>query len=295
MTNIHRPISIVVAHAARSVLQWRLLALWAGALLLPTLLAALPVWHLLARNLGHSVHAETLARQLDGVALGDLGAALSGGPGIVPAGVAAVILTLLLSPLLTGATITAARAPQPLSLARLVAGGVLEYGRLLRMLVWALVPLALAGTAGGVALAAAGSYGEHAILAADAQQMSLLATLGAALLALLAHATLDAGRAMLAIDRRRKSAVAAWWDGLALLRARPFAAFGAYLAITAAGLALAALIGVARINLPALGIGGVPAAFALVQLAVVTVAWMRSARLVALMELASARQAHAAL
>ncbi|TFW27303.1 hypothetical protein E4O92_24255 [Massilia horti] len=283
----------VAARAARRVLQWRLLALWAGALLLPTLVAALPVWHLLNLNLSHNVHAQALARQLDGVALGDLIVALSGTPGIATGSVSALILTLLLSPLLTGATITAARAPQAPTLPKLVAGAVLEYGRLLRMLVWALVPLALAGALGGIALAAGGRYGERAILPADAQRAALLATFGAGLLMLLAHATLDAGRAMLAIDRRRKSAVAAWWNGLALLRAQPLAAFGAYVAITVAGLVLAALAAVARINVPALGIGGVPAAFVLTQLAVVAIAWMRSARLVALMELASARQAHA--
>jgi hypothetical protein len=183
-------------------------------------------------------------------------------------------------------TIAAARAPQPLGFSGLVAGGVLEYARLLRMMVWALVPLGLAAAVAAVAMHAADTFGERAILESDASHASLAAIVFAAVVLLLANASLDAGRATLAIDRRRKSAVRAWWDGCKLLARRPLATFGAWAGISALGLALAALLGVARINVPALGTGSFLAAFALTQLAVAAVAWMRSARLVALMELA---------
>jgi hypothetical protein len=273
--------------AARCALQWRLLVLWTGVLLLPAIVAALPVWQLLSANLDHSVHAATLAARLDLIAIADIGGAISrAGSVISNGGLVALALTLLLSPLLSGMTIAAARAPQQLGFAGLVAGGVLEYGRLLRMMVWAVIPLALAGALGGVAMKAAEKYGEHAILEADASNASLAATIVAALLFLFADATLDCGRATLAIDRRRKSAVRAWWDGLKLLNRRPLAMLGAWFGITALGLVVAGLLGIARINVPPLGPGGFLAAFALTQLAVAAIGWMRSARLVALMEVA---------
>jgi hypothetical protein len=275
--------------AARCALQWRLLVLWTGVLLLPALVAALPVWQLLSANLDHTVHAAALASRLDLVALADLSGALARSGAATGNGtLLSLVLTLLLSPLLSGMTIAAARAPQQLGFSGLVAGGVLEYARLLRMMVWALVPLGLAAALSGVAMSAADKAGERAILEADASHASLAAIVFAAVVLLLANATLDAGRATLAIDRRRKSAVRAWWDGCKLLGRRPLATFGAWFGISALGLALAALLGVARIKVPALGAGGFLAAFALTQLAVAAVAWMRSARLVALMELARA-------
>jgi hypothetical protein len=274
-------------HAARCALQWRLLVLWTGALLLPTLVAALPVWQLLSANLDHTVQAAALASRLDMVALADIGGAVSrSGAAAGNGGLLALVLTLLLSPLLSGMTIAAARAQQQLGFSGLVAGGVLEYARLLRMMVWALVPLGLAAVLSGIAMSVANKVGERAILESDASDASLAAIVFTAVVLLLANASLDAGRAALAIDRRRKSAVRAWWDGCKLLARRPLATLGAWFGISALGLALAALLGVARINVPALGLGGFLAAFALTQLAVVAVAWMRSARLVALMELA---------
>jgi hypothetical protein len=275
--------------AARCALQWRLLVLWTGVLLLPALVAALPVWQLLSANLDHTVGAAAFASRLDLVALADLSGALARSGAATGNGtLLALVLTLLLSPLLSGMTIAAARAPQQLGFSGLVAGGVLEYTRLLRMMVWAVVPLGLAAALSGVATGVAGKAGERAILESEASFASLAAIVFAGVVLLLANASLDAGRATLAIDRRRKSAVRAWWDGCKLLARRPLATLGAWFGISALGLALAALLGVARINVPALGAGGFLAGFALTQLAVAAVAWMRSARLVALMELARA-------
>jgi hypothetical protein len=273
--------------AARCALQWRLLVLWTGALLLPTLVAALPVWQLLSANLDHTVQAAALASRLDLVALADISGAMSrSGAALGNGGLLALVLTLLLSPLLSGMTIAAARAPQQLGFSGLVAGGVLEYARLLRMMVWSVVPLGLAAVFAGIGMTVAHKVGERAVLESDASHANLAALVFTAVVLVLADASLDAGRAMLAIDRRRKSAVKAWWHGWKLLTRRPLAMLGAWLGFSALGLALAALLGVARIKVPALGVGGFLAAFALTQLAVVAVAWMRSARLVALMELA---------
>ncbi|VXB23665.1 hypothetical protein [Massilia sp. 9I] len=278
--------------ALRPALQWRLMLLWLVALLLPTLVAALPVWTMLGAAFDRTVQAPSLAQRLDLVAIADLislhgqhASALAGG------GLVALVMTLLLSPLLTGAAISAARAPAPLGFAALAAGGAHEYGRLLRMLLWAIVPLGLAGLVGSFAAGAADNHAATTALASSADNAALGATLVAGLFLLLAHATLDAGRAVLALDRRRKSAVLAWADGLRVLTRRPLAAFGVYFGITLAGLALAALLAVARLNVPALGAGSFFGGLLLTQLAVLALAWMRCARLFALMEVARGARA----
>jgi hypothetical protein len=276
--------------AARAALQWRLLLLWSVLLLVPTLAAALPMWQLLSASLDQSVHAATLAAQLDGVALADLMLAQTrSGVALGNGAIVALALTLLLSPLLSGMSITAARSARAPGFRALVAGGVQEYPRLLRMLVWAVVPLGLAAAAANMAVEAAQRHADAAILSADAERATMLALAAAGLLVLLAQATLDAGRATLALDQRRKSAVLAWFAGWKLLARRPLATLGVYLAITVAGLAVVALLAVARLNLPPLGAGGFAGALALTQLAVAGVAWLRSARLFALMEAARAQ------
>lgn len=273
--------------AARSALEWRLLVLWLVLLLVPAIVAALPLWQLLATSMDYSVHAAELAQRLDMVALADLGAGqMRYGAALGNGAIVALVLTLLLSPLLSGMTISAARAPRQLGFGALAAGGMAEYGRLLRMLVWSVVPLGVAGVLAGLAMKAAHKAGEAAILAADAERADTIAMIGAGLVMLLALASLDAGRALLATDLRRRSAVVAWWHGCALLARRPLAALGIYAVISALGLALAALLAVARLNFPALGVGGFFGALALAQLAVLAVAWTRGARLMAMIELA---------
>lgn len=281
-----RPGRAGMLQAIRPALQWRLMLLWLLALLLPTLVAALPLWTMLGAAFDRTVGAPALARRLDLVAIADVvglhsqhASALSAG------GLVALAMTLLLSPLLTGAAITAARAPAPLGFAALAAGGVREYGRLLRMLVWALVPLGVAGVLGGMVATLAEQPG--AVLESSVERAALAAALVAGLLVLLAHATLDAGRAVLALDRRRSSAVLAWADGVGLLARRPLAGFGLYFGISALGLGLAGALAVARLNVPALGAGSFLGGLLLTQLAVLALAWMRCARLFALMALAS--------
>lgn len=273
--------------ATRPALQWRLVLLWLAALLLPTLAASLPVWNMLGAAFDHSVQAAELARRLDLVSITDLiGTGKQYGAAVTSGGIAALVLTLLLSPLLTGAAITAARAPQTPGFAALVAGGVLEYGRLARMMIWALLPLALVGAVAGVAFDAAGKQEAAAIVAVDASLALTGAQILAAVLFLVVHATLDQGRAVLALDRRRTSAVKAWFAGLRVLARRPFAVLGTYLGLTVLGLGLAALLAVARINTPPLGVAGFVGALLLTQLAVAVLAWMRCARLFGLMEVA---------
>ena len=271
-------------NASRAALQWRLLAIWLGSVLLPALLFALPVWTTLSGILDQSLRAPELARSLDVLALADImGELRRNAVALQSGGLAALLLSLLMSPFLTGAIVTAGRAQETASFRALCAGAVHEDPRRLRMLLWAVVPLGLALAIGGALADAAQDAANQASLESVADHWSLAATAAMALLLALANLTLDAGRAQLAIDRRRTSAVKAWWWGVKLLLRRPGAVLGSYAVPTVAGLLLAALLALARLNVA--GSNGLLllAGFVLAQLTVLALAWMRAARLFALM------------
>jgi hypothetical protein len=275
---------------ARAALQWRLLLLWTACVLLPTLLLALPVYSLLAGQLDYSTHVPALARALDMVALGDLASVLGRqGAALGTAGLGALLLTLALSPLLSGAVVTAARAPERLSMKPLLAGALAEYPRMARMLCWSVVPLGLAVAAGTALLDMAKEHGRGVILYEDARLATVAAGLALALLILFVNLTLDAGRAALAVDRRRPSAVGGWWRGLGLLTQRPGAVLGSYFGYTLVGLALAALLALARLQLTPASPAPFLGALLLTELIALVVGWMRAARLFALVRAALAQ------
>jgi hypothetical protein len=285
-------LTTTIKNASRAALQWRLLLIWLGAVLLPMLLMALPVWSVLSASLDHSVHAAALAQQLDLAALTDLMSDLRRNAGAIHGGgIAALVFTLLLSPFVTGVAVTAARAHETAPFRELFAGGVAEYPRMFRMLVWGALLLAAAGAIGGGLLELAAKHGQEAVLASDAQLWKHAAVAMLVLLLGLIHATLDAGRAELAIDRRRTSAVKAWWRGVQLLWQRPGAVLGIYAGVTSAGLLAAALLAVLRVNIAGSNAGLLIVAFLLTQLIALVLAWMRATRLFALMTVSAADKA----
>jgi hypothetical protein len=277
----------ILTVSARAALQWRLLLLWAACVLLPTLLLALPVYSLLAGQLDYSTHAPALAHALDIVALADLTTVLGRQmPAIGTAGVGALGLTLALSPLLSGGVITAARAPERLRVRLLLAGALAEYPRMARLLCWAVVPLGAAAIAGIWLVDKAQAYGRTVVLAADASNATLAAGIATALLVLFVNLTLDAGRAALAVDPRRTSAVGGWWRGVELLARRPGAVLGVYALFTVSGLVLATLLALGRLQVPPVGPAQLIAALLLTQLIALVIGWMRVARLFALVRVA---------
>lgn len=269
--------------AARAALQWRLLLLWTMALLLPTLLLALPFWSHFSASFDYSVHAAELAQRLDLSNVADLMTDPARNPVAMKLGAgAAVVMTLLLSPLLTGAVACAARVEGRPAMRALFAGAVADYPRMFRMLLWAVVPLGAALAVSSSLRQLADSGADNAITPDDGAYLRAAAGVATALLLAFALATLDAGRAVLAADRRRKSAVVAWWHGLRLMARRPGAMLGSYAAISVAGLAAAAALGLARIHLPHAGAAGFLFALLLTQLIALLLAWMRGARLFAM-------------
>lgn len=276
--------------AARQALQWRLLLLWSALVLAPALVLALPLWGIIGGALDHSVHAPALAHQLDALSAFDLIAALGqDGMALKTAGLISVCATLLLSPLLSGMAVTAVRSAGPARFGQLITGGLHEYGRMARMLVWSAVPLGAALALGGVILKLVAHHNEAAITEQDAAVASMLGAAAALLLFGIAHATVEAGRAVLAVAPRRSSAVKAWWLGLKLLVRRPLAAMAVWLAVGAVGLVLAAIFAMVRIRLPALGAGSALLGLLLTQAAALALAWTRTARLFGLSALARAQ------
>lgn len=277
--------------AARAAFQWRLLLLWAAWLLIPTLVLVTPAWQALGTAFDHSVNAASLARELDLTAIVDL-MYVNGrnGESFSNAGIIAIVLTLLISPLLSGMAATASRAESILGCRDLTAGGLREYPRMLRMMVTAIIPLGIAAALAGGISDAVGKMEGEAVLSTDAETIGRLGMLAIGLLLVLAHATVDAGRAALTIERRRTSAFKAWWDGCKMLVKRPFATLGAYLLISVVGLVLAALLTWLRIQMPFMGMASFIGGIALMLLVVMVIGWMRSARLFAMVQLAQANR-----
>ena len=281
----------VARHAISVALQWRLLLLWIGATLVPTAMLAWPFWATLAGQLDQSMYAVQWAKQLDAVVIGDLVSKLMDNHvALIQAGFSALLLTLLLSPLLNGAIVAAARAKEPLGWVPLLQKGLKDYGRMARMWVWALVLMGAAGAASSGLFHLVGKYAKKAILESDVTLASRAALIVTALVMLLIHLSVDAGRAQLAIYPGRTSAVKAWWRACKMVKAHFWGTLGFYVGFTLAGVVLAIAVTALRVALPQLGAFWFILGVVLAELAVLTIAWMRITRLVALVDLAQARR-----
>ncbi len=279
--------------AAARAGQWRLLLLWWLALSLPALLVGLPLWRALSAQLDRSLMGPRLAGGLDMVVffeaiigLGDQGFAAG------TLGLAGLVLTLLLSPWLTGMALTAARQSEPPTLGALLRGGLAEYGRLARMLIWGLLPLGAALGVGAGLMHWADARGAKAVLEASAEQAGQLALIASLVLYLLAQISVDAGRAQFVLQLRQRSAFKAWWRGLGALAPRAWRGVAAWLLVSLAGVVLVLLFSWLRLQWPGLiqQAFNLPAfvtwlgALLSAQVVVLAFAWMRCARLFALVE-----------
>jgi hypothetical protein len=269
-------------------LQWRLWLLFASASLLCALVAALPIWNWLASVLDHSVHGaaiaggEAPALLIDALAGRDAPLALFGESATI-----ATVLMLLVSPLLAGATVAAARSRTRLGFGDLLRGAIAEYGPMLRMLLWSIVPLGFALLVAGAILGANEKSHEDAITASGLETGRTVALWIGAVLFVLAHASLEAGRGWLAADGRLRSALKAWWRGLGMLRRRPLAVLGLYLGATLGGLLLAALLLLLRPYLGHGSVGALVAGLLLSAAVAAALAWSRIARLFGMQALAA--------
>jgi hypothetical protein len=281
--------------ALKSALQWRLLLLWIIATLLPVLLVATPLWATLQAQFGHSLYAADIAAGRNvplliqglmkvGEHLGWLGVSLG----------ATTVLMLLLSPWLTGMVVASLRAGRRLGFGELVHGGLSEYGRMLRMLLWSVIPLGIAAAIGGGVIGAMAKGTEQAILASEVDSASRIGLVVAVFVFVLAHATVEAGRGWLGADSGLRSVVKAWWRGCKLLLKRPLATLLVYLVASLAGYGLALLFAWLRVRVDGAGMGAFVLSLLLGQAIVAMLAWGRIARVYGMADLAADRMAREA-
>ncbi|NID15239.1 hypothetical protein [Luteibacter yeojuensis] len=271
-----------IGRGSIAALQWRLMLLWIFVTLLPTMVIALPLWRMLDDLLGHAVHADAWAANFDGLLFGDVLAALHDDHGWTGmAYVAGMLLTLLTAPFLAGMIVAGGRAHRTLGFAGLLQGGAAEYGRMLRLSILALIPYGLFVAAAYGASSFADDKIDAALLASTADGYRHGALAVAVLFFVIAQAIVESARAQFIADIGLRSAFRALGRGVMLLVRRPFATLFVYLVITLAGGALLVAIASWRGHTASVG-GGLPLGILIVQIGVVVVAWMRTARLLAL-------------
>lgn len=266
---------------ARLASQWRLLLLWLLALALPWLLALLPLWRALAAQLDQSLAARVLVERFELPVLAEALMGLGQNGFGASALLSSVLLLALLLPWLSGSLIAVVRAPLPLGFQALLLGGLREYGRMSRLWLWALCLLGAVAAMGGGLMHWLGEKTALMQLETEADRWSRAVLLFTGLLFLLAHASLDAARARLALEPQRRSVLKAWRLATRDLWRQPRRLLG-YLLITALGLLVAVLIGLLRAQLAPVGPGSQLLALALGQLLVLALVWMRCARVFAL-------------
>lgn len=272
----------VLACSLGGALHWRVLVLWLVALGVVALIAAFPVWAMLDASLSQTLDAARLATGIDAVAFGDLMHAMDQDTTLRFGVLVSLLLSLLLSPWLTGVILAAIRQGKAGRLGSLAGEGMREYGRQLRLLIWSLIPFGIAVALGAWWMNLASGHAETAVLVADAKRMSRFALVGAVAVFVLMHVTIELARARIAVRDDTRSVIRAWWRGLKLLLRRPFAVLGLYLLVSVAGLVVVLLLGWLRVGMAGIGAGQFVLAVLCGQLVVAAMAWMKFARLRAL-------------
>jgi hypothetical protein len=263
------------------------LCAWVALLWLPTLVAALPAAIWLYLQAGHSPHAAAIAASA--AFLADVLEVMRGEGVFLALGAGfALVLALLLSPWLSGMVVARIRTGARLSLRGVLRAGLGEYPRMLRMLAGSLLLLALALAIGVAAMLSI----ESLVLRFAGSDADLAPTRAGwflpALLVLLVHVTVEAGRGCLGADPALRSVTTAWKRGASLLLQRPGATMLVYLGTCLAGNGLALVFLRLRMLIDMDGWSEWLLAWACAQFAVAAMAWGRSARLHALAELATA-------
>lgn len=289
MANIQsrRVSSAAVVRAALAAVQWRLLLLWTLLLWLPTAVVGLPLWSKLGELLNHSVHAQAWAEHLSPVMFGDAAVAMSDDTGWFH-GVAmlGLLITLLLMPFLNGMIVGSGRAGRALGFSHLLQCGIVEYGRMFRLMLWSLLPYVVMAVLASFAFDAADKVGEHAVLESKADSASHMALWLTVVLLLLTQAIVESARAAFVADAGLRSATRALGRGVMQLLRRPLSSLLCVLAISVIGYLIAAVLGIARAHSPAIGLVGTVLAVLLAQLVVIAIGWTHVARVFTLAEVA---------
>lgn len=268
----------------------QLLLAWTVMLWLPAAVLALPSALWLYLHFGHSPQAAMIAVDSSGNALAEAMRLASGEGALLAAnGALALLLSVLLSPWLSGMIVAQIRTVYRLRMGGVLRAGLGEYPRMLRMLAWSLVLMAVAGAVGVLATKALGALAAGVMPDAEWPIPAHAGWLLPGLLVVFVHVTVEAGRGWLGADLALNSIFEAWKRGLALLLRQPGDALIVYLGTSVFGSALALGFLYSRAVLGADGWMDWLLGFVCTQLVVASMAWGRSARLHGFADLATAQ------
>jgi hypothetical protein len=271
----------------RAAVQWRLLLLWLLIMLIPVALVALPLWSMLGGLLDNSVHSVDWAQGFNDIMVPDVVTSFFDHPEWLVTGLAiAQATTLLLSPFLAGMVVGSGRAGRALGFGALLQSGLVEYGRMFRLLLWSLVPYAIVIGVHLMGSHLVDKHAEQAVLESQADRYASIAHWVLVIVFVLAQSIVESARAAFIADVSLRSATRALGRGIKQLFRQPVKTLLFYLVVTLLGLLLAAVFGFLRIRVIAVDVGGVVLALLLGELIVLAIGWMRAARLFALAEVA---------
>jgi hypothetical protein len=277
----------MIRRAMRRALQWRLLVLSPVVLLVAATATLFPLLRALGEVFDRSPRWQELTG-LDSFAAAGLAKVLQGpASGTITTGVqTSIVLALLLAPLLAGAALVVADADARPRIRGLLSGAAAYYPRLLRMQLAALIPLGAAGLLTSVLLRWSSHVDDAATSEAATHASNRIAWTLAIALVFVAQLVVDAGRARLAAEPERRSAVKALGAGVKLIVKRPAQALAIGASTTAVSLLIATIVLVVRNQFAQTSGAAVLFAFLIGQLAVMAIAWGRAAKLCGLVEIA---------
>jgi hypothetical protein len=278
----------IIGRALRRALQWRLLVLSPVVLWAAAIATLIPLLGFLGGLFDHSTRWRELTASIDSAALAGLAKAMmtpaAAGLG---AGIGtSLLLTALLAPLLAGAALVVAESDVRPKFRALLSGAAGYYGRMFRLQIAALLPLVVALIIASIAMAWTSGVSNRATSEAATHTSYRLALLIAGLAVFVAQLVTDAGRARLAVEPHRRSALFALGAGIKLVVKRPLDALAVGLSATLASLVAAAVLLVIRQQLTQSGVASLVRAFLFAQLAVASIGWGHAARLCGLVEIA---------
>lgn len=278
----------ILGRAMRRALQWRLLLVSPIVLWVAAAATLFPLAHFLGELFDHSPRWQEITASLDSPALLGLVKALMtpAAAGLATGLETSLVLALVFAPFLAGAALFVAATDAPPKLRPLLAGAGAYYGRLLRMQFAALLPLAAVGLLGALAFGWASHVSDRATSEAATHTSSRIAWLLTLVALFLAQLAIDAGRARLAAEPHRRSALLALGAGVKLVVQRPLQTVATGLSSTVVALLVAAVLLVLRQQITQSSGTAVLLAFLLAQLAVAAITWGHAARLAGLVDIA---------
>jgi len=269
----------------------QLLLAWVIMLWLPAAIAALPAALWLYLEFGHSPMAATAAAGADATFLARALEGMQGDEAMLLGACTAfaLLVAVLLSPWLSGMIVAQIRTVYRLRVGGVVRAGLGEYSRMLRMLLFSTLLVAIAAAIGIAAMVGIETLVPRFAPSPEDLAPSRMGWLLPVALVLFVHVTVEAGRGWLGADLALNSVVQAWRRGLSMLLRQPGATLTVYLGTSLVGIGFA--LGFLRLRalVDAGGWGGWLLAFACSQLVVASMAWGRSARLHGFADLATAQ------